>query len=161
MKPTKARCLLLACGNTLRGDDGIGPWLCAWAEERFRGDNRIAAISRQQWTPELALDIAAAETVLFIDCSAASAPGSVSLQAVRPAASTQALGTHHVGAPELLDLARALYDSLPRAALLLTVGADSMELGEEFSPAVKDAIPEACRVLEKAVLDCLDAASSF
>ena len=160
MKSTKARCQLLACGNTLRGDDGIGPWLCAWAEERFSGDSRVEAIGRQQWTPELALDIAEAETVVFIDCSAASAPGSVSVQEVRPAAATQALGTHHVGAPELLNLARELYSSLPRAALLVTVGAGSMDLGEEFSHAVKAAIPEACRLLEKAVLDCLDAASS-
>jgi hydrogenase maturation protease len=164
MKPTKARCLLLACGNTLRGDDGIGPWLCAWAEERFSGESCVETISRQQWTPELAQDIAAAETVVFIDCSAASAPGSVSveeigMESIRTAAAKQALGTHHVGAPELLNLARELYDSLPRMALLMTVGAGSLELGEEFSAEVKAALPDACRLLEKTVLDALSAAS--
>ena len=35
MNPTPARCLILACGNTLRSDDGVGPWLAEWAEETF------------------------------------------------------------------------------------------------------------------------------
>ena len=48
------RCLILACGNTLRGDDGVGPWLAEWAENQFRTESQICVIARQQWTPELA-----------------------------------------------------------------------------------------------------------
>jgi len=54
-----------------------------------------------------------------------------------------------VGAPELLALARDLYDSLPATAMLLTIGAGSTELGEEFSEPVLDAIPQACALLER------------
>ena len=54
MNSSPVRCLLLACGNTLRSDDGVGPWLAAWAEERFRTEARVSILSRQQWTPELA-----------------------------------------------------------------------------------------------------------
>jgi hydrogenase maturation protease len=146
----KARCLILACGNTLRGDDGIGPWLAQWAEERFEDEPGLRVLSRQQWTLELAEEISAAETVLFIDCSASDAPGSVSIVAVEPAA-VEALATHHQGAPELLGLASKLYASLPRTALLMTVGAGSMELSEEFSQPVLDAIPLACAKLEETV----------
>src|SRR5579864_6386314 len=124
MTLNKARCLILACGNTLRGDDGIGPWLAQWAEERFEDESGVCVLSRQQWTLELAEEIAAAETVLFLDCSATDAPGSVSIVEVQPAA-IEALATHHLGAPELLGLARKLYDSLPRTALQMTVGAGS------------------------------------
>lgn len=155
MNSTKARCLLLACGNTLRGDDGIGPWLADWARERFSDEAALRVVSRQQWTPELAADLSAAEAVIFVDCSTASEPGSVSLFEVQPTAPTQGLGTHHMGAAELLAVALELYGSLPRTALLLTVGAGSTELGEEFSQAVLDAIPPACAKLEDTVTDLL------
>ena len=102
MKSTKARCLLLACGNTLRGDDGIGPWLADWTQERFADEPGLQVISRQQWTPELAVDLAEAQTVLFIDCSTASEAGSVELGEVEPAQRTEGVGTHQVSAAELL-----------------------------------------------------------
>lgn len=148
----KARCMILACGNTLRGDDGVGIWLAEWAEKRFTGQLSARIVARQQWTPELAEDVAHAESVLFIDCSVDSAPGSISLTAVEPAASGQRLATHHQGAPELLALARELYNSLPCNAQLLTIGAGSTELGEVFSDQVTAALPEACKLIEETVL---------
>ncbi|MDR3771914.1 MAG: hydrogenase maturation protease [Terracidiphilus sp.] len=153
-QPT-AQCLILACGNTLRSDDGIGPWLAAWAEDKFRDDPNVRVLARQQWTPDLAEEIAQAETVLFIDCSVESAPGSVRIAEVEACAPAEGLATHHQGAPELLALASELYNSVPRKAQLLTIGAGSIELGEEFSEAVLDAIPQACALLERAVLESL------
>jgi hydrogenase maturation protease len=157
MNSTKARCLLLACGNTLRGDDGIGPWLADWAAERFEDDPGLQVICRQQWTPELAADLAAAESVLFVDCSTASGPGTVEILEVQPAEKTEGVGTHQVSAAELLGMAQELYGSLPRHAQLLTVGAGSTELSEEFSQAVLDAIPMACARLEKTIEKMLSA----
>jgi hydrogenase maturation protease len=155
MKPNKARCLILACGNTLRGDDGIGPWLAEWAEERFSDEAGVRVISRHQWTLELAEEIAAAESVLFVDCSLAAQPGSVVVVGVQASASSESIDTHQQGASELLGLALDLYSSLPRAAMLLTVGAGSLELSEEFSPTMRAAIPEACEMLERTVLQLL------
>jgi hydrogenase maturation protease len=151
----KVRCLILACGNTLRRDDGAGLWLAEWAENRFRSEKSVRVLTRQQWTPELAEEIARAESVLFIDCSAQSAPGVVDLVSVQPAASIDGLATHHLGAAQLLALGRDFYDSLYCDARLLTIGAGSMELGEEFSDPVKAALPEACRLLEATVLHLL------
>lgn len=145
------RCLILTCGNTLRGDDGVGPWVAAWAEERFAAVPAVRVLSRQQWTPDLAEDVACAESVVFIDCSVESSPGEVRFRTVEPAAAGPGLASHHIGAPELLALSRELYDSLPRESLLLTVGAGSTELGETFSKIVIDALPEACNLLETAV----------
>jgi hydrogenase maturation protease len=151
MTVTKARCLILACGNTLRGDDGIGPWLASWAEERFGDEAGVRVLASQQWTLELVDEVARAESVLFIDCSADSEPGAITVFPVEPSADTQGLATHHLGAAELMAVARDLYGSLPRAALLLTVGAGSLELGEEFSAAVKAALPAACAKVEETV----------
>jgi hydrogenase maturation protease len=148
---SQIKCLVLACGNTLRGDDGVGPWLAQWAEEHFRSEPQVSVLSRQQWTPDLSDEIAHSESVLFIDCSAIAAPGEISLAPVLPAAPAEGLATHHSGAAELLSLGLELYHSLPSHALLLTIGAGSTELGETFSPAVKKALPEACRRIEQTV----------
>src|ERR1035438_10762480 len=98
MTVTKARCLILACGNTLRSDDGVGPWLASWAEERFGGEAGMRVISRQQGTLELAEQIAAADSVLFVDCSVAVAGGGLGGMGVEPAAGGGGGGTHPQGA---------------------------------------------------------------
>jgi hydrogenase maturation protease len=155
MKLTTARCLILACGNPLRADDGAGPWLAQWAEERFRAEEQVRVVARQQWTPELAEEISRAQSVMFIDCSLDSAPGSVALLPVEPGAGMEGLATHHLGAAELLSLARDIYNFQPSSALLVTIGAGSTELGEVFSEAVAAALPAACRLIEETVLRLL------
>ncbi len=155
MTTPAARCLILACGNTLRQDDGVGPWLSQWAENRFASEPLVRVISRQQWTPDLAEDLARVDAVLFIDCSIESTPGEVCITPVEPAAAGPGLASHHSGASELLALGKELYGSLPRSAQLLTVGAGSMELGETFSKAVIAALPGACRLLEETVCNAL------
>ena len=157
MTPSPVRCLILACGNTLREDDGVGPWIGAWAEARFRNDDRVRAISRHQWTPELAFDISEAGSVLFIDCAADSTPGLVRIVPVSLGRETSGLDTHHVGAATLLSLSNELYGSLPRSALQLTIGAGSLELRDGFSEAVISALSEACRMLEETVLQLISA----
>jgi hydrogenase maturation protease len=157
MESTKPRCLILACGNTLREDDGVGPWLAQWAEEHFSADPHVRVLSRHQWTPELAEDISRAESVLFIDCATNIAPGSVQVTPVSPSSGTTGVGTHQVGAAQLLSLSRELYDVHPRNSLLLTIGAGSLELRERFSDAVTAALPEACRQLESTVQQLIHA----
>jgi hydrogenase maturation protease len=155
MTPNQVRLLILACGNTLRSDDGVGPWLADWTEQHFSSQPEIRVISRQQWTPDLAQDIADSESVLFIDCSIESKPGDLEFTHVAPSESRQGLATHHQGAPELLALARDLYNAQPKNALLLTIGAGSTELGEAFSPAVTAALPQACKMIDDALVTLL------
>jgi hydrogenase maturation protease len=148
------RCLILACGNTLRGDDGIGPFLCSWAEERFAGESGVRAISCQQWTPDLAEDVSLAESVVFMDCALDLEPGQLLLREIT-AAEPKPVSTHHLGAAELLRLAMDFYEATPRRACLLTVGAGSVELGEEFTAPVKAVLPDAEALLELTVRQLL------
>jgi hydrogenase maturation protease len=152
MQFKKSSCLVLACGNTLRSDDGVGPRLAEWASHRFRDDSHVRVVARQQWTPDLAADIAAAESVLFVDSSVDSVPGRVSLIPVEAKSNGAANSAHQLGAPELLGLSRTLYGSRSAHAMLLTVGAGSTAMGEAFSDSVEAALPRASGVLEKAVL---------
>lgn len=154
-QPHPVCCLILACGNTLRSDDGVGPWLATWAEERFAREPAVRVISRQQWTPDLAQEISTAESVIFIDCAVDMEPGTVRLARVQPLPAQAGLPTHHTGAAELLALNEELFVSRPRNALLLTVGAGLTEMGETFSRSVSDALPKACKTLETAVMGLL------
>ncbi len=155
MRTETVSCLILACGNTLRGDDGIGPRLAQWAEERWRGDARIRVLSRQQWTPDLAPDIAAADSILFLDCSIESEPGAVQLRALTPHRSESGLSSHHTGAAELLTLAQEFYGRTPRTSMLLTIGAGATGLGESLTPAVSAAFPQACCLMEQTITSFL------
>jgi len=155
MSPTQVRCLVLACGNTLRGDDGVGPWLAAWAGQEFAANRAVRVVARHQWTPDLAEEIARAESVIFVDCAVNLAPGKVRVEPVDPASTQAGLATHQMGAPELLALSQELYASLPRNAVLLSIGAGSMEMGETFSDSVRRALPGACSALELEILRAL------
>jgi len=152
MNGESASCLVLACGNTLRCDDGVGPRLAEWAAERFREDSSVRVLARQQWTPDLAADIADADSVLFVDSSVDSAPGRVNLTPVALHIGNSGGTTHHMDPPGLLGLTNALYGSMSAHAMLLTVGAGSTELGESFSEPVEAALPRARGILEKTVL---------
>ena len=151
MTLSPSRCLILACGNTLRGDDGVGLWLAEWAEQRFSGQPGVRILADHQWTPELAEDVAHAHSVLFIDCSLATPAGAINFTPVEPAEAGRKQSTHHLDAAQLLALARDLYGSLPRSAQQLTIGAGETGLGERLSPEVTAALPEACRLIKETV----------
>jgi hydrogenase maturation protease len=136
----------------MRGDDGVGLWLAEWAERRFADQPSVRIIADHQWTPELAEDVARAQSVLFIDCTLDTAPGSIHLTQVESAAAGQGINTHHQNAAELLALSRDLYHSVPMNAVQLTIGAGSIEFGDTFSDAVTAALPEVCKLIEENVL---------
>lgn len=149
---TRTRCLVLACGNTLRRDDGIGLLLGQWAEERFRPDPRVQVILRQQFTVELVADIAAADSVLFIDASLKAPAGRVRLTPVSSRVNNTPSNSHTLSPNQLLVLTRSLYGSIKSHAMLLAVGISSTDLGEKLSEPVEAAIPHAKGILKKAVL---------
>lgn len=152
MPPDRTRCLILAAGNTLRSDDGVGPYLAEWAADHFDDRDGVRVLSRQQWTPELAEDVAQADAVVFVDSSAESAPGAVQLAVVEAAASTAGIATHHLSAEQLLGLCLELYPSMPSHAFLLTIGMGSTEMGSTFSGAMQAALPEGQALLRKMTL---------
>ena len=65
---TKYSALLLACGNSMREDDGFALHLAEAASQRFL-PTQLRILAAQQWTPEMAAEIAQAEVVIFADAS--------------------------------------------------------------------------------------------
>lgn len=161
MPPATIRCLVLACGNTLRSDDGLGPWLAQWIDDHYGQREGLRVLARPQWSAELAETVAAARQVLFLDCAltgTAIRPGEILFSTVYPATQAPASLTHHLDAEELLALTHALYGLLPGRAQLLAVGAGSLALGEGFSPAVTHALPVLRHMLAQLLDEMLAAA---
>jgi hydrogenase maturation protease len=135
------RALVLACGNSLRGDDGaalhvareLGSGLC---------ELETAIHSSTQWTPELAESISAADVVIFVDASAVVPPGVVQTRKVSPIPDAPGSLSHRTSPAGLLALAKRVYGMIPSRAFLITIGAKSFELSEELSEPVRLAIPE-------------------
>jgi len=139
------RALILACGNSLRGDDAAALHV---ARELRSGlcEPETKIHSSTQWTPELAESISQAKLVIFVDASAVVPPGVVQTRAVLPIPDAPGSFSHRTSPAGLLALAKRLYGMIPSRAFLITIGAKSFELSEELSEPVRHAIPE---VLER------------
>jgi hydrogenase maturation protease len=114
-----AGALVIGYGNTLRGDDGIGP---AVAEAvAVLGLPGVRVIVAHQLTPELAADLADARLAVFIDAAAGGEP----VTAVRIAASAAGGVMSHAADPRgLLALCEAVYGRFPEAWLVAAGGSD-------------------------------------
>ena len=136
------RALVLACGNSLRGDDGVALYIANCLRNGLCGPE-IHIHSDQQWTPELAEPISQAELVIFLDASAGVAPGKITCQPLQPVSDSPASFTHQTSPAALLSLAEELFGARPASAFLLTVGGAFFEMREGLSEPVRLAIPQA------------------
>jgi hydrogenase maturation protease len=132
-----AGALVIGYGNTLRGDDRIGP---AVAEEvaalRLPG---VRVIVAHQLTPELAADLADARLAVFVDA----AVGGELVTAVRiEAAAAGAVTTHSADPRGLLALCTAVYRRCPEAWLVTAAGAD-FDFRDGLSPTGRENAREA------------------
>jgi Ni,Fe-hydrogenase maturation factor len=151
--------LVIGYGNVLRSDDGVGvhaAGLLARDPRLARADVRAVV----QLTPELAADFAEVGLVVLIDATVETAPGVIR---VRPLADPEAGGavstsaaaglatagrgatgggstSHRVGVEELMAIAGELYGAAPEV-VIVSVGVDTMEVGETLSPQVSAALP--------------------
>jgi hydrogenase maturation protease len=127
--------------------------------ELLADDARLAGaqvLAVHQLTPELALDIGAASFVIFIDADVSAEPGSVQVQrltsAVGAAPAEPGTSSHHVGAVELLTLARELTGTAPDA-VAIGIGVADLEMGEGLSPAVGAALSAIVERVARLVAD--------
>ncbi len=135
------RVLVIGYGNTLRGDDGLGPRAAEELESRWAGRG-LAHLFCLQLTPELAMDLAEVDAVLFLDASCDLSPGEVDCREVTPplADGTARSFTHHMKPDTLLGLCRDLFGHSPRA-WLVTAGAADFDGGEKLTPTAEAALP--------------------
>jgi len=129
--------LLIASGNSLRGDDGV-----AHRVVELLGAG-VEARSVMQLTPELAAEIAAYDTVVFLD--AAVGIQTVTIEKVQKPAAPATL-THVSSPSEIVTLATALFGFRGRA-LECRIPVADFEAGRRLSPLAEAFAKEAAQML--------------
>jgi hydrogenase maturation protease len=136
--------LVIGYGNTLRRDDGVGPRVAeAVAVLALPG---VRALACPLLTPELADPISRARIAIFVD-AAVDAPREVQLRKLAPASSSQVMA-HAASPATLLALARDVFGHAPEA-WWLTIPAEELGIGEEFSPLAQRGLEIAVEEIKK------------
>ncbi len=130
------RTLVIAWGNPLRGDDGLG-WQAAAALAQHGLEVRVS----HQLAPEYAEEISRSDLVLFIDAACDNGSGELRSEKIEPRRSSSTDFSHHMDPAGLLGLAEGLYGSCP-GAYLFSVGGRRFGYGEVLSEEVQSAMPE-------------------
>lgn len=143
---TKRRVLLLALGNSLRGDDGVAGQVLALLP--IRPDVSLQALL--DLTPEMASGLAGFDLVVFIDADIHAADVQVEELSVDAAGENGLRSTlTHGGTPAgIVALARQLFSFMGRA-LLCRIPAVDFAPGEGLSQKAKAGSVAAARRLEK------------
>ncbi len=136
--------VVVGIGNELRRDDGIGVCV-ARALAGSLGALGARVVSLHQLVPELAVDLADARAVIFVDAAVDLGPG-----AVRVVAPGKGVGfgqpTHRAEPEALLELCAALYRKRP-AAMVVSIGAADLGAGCGLSAAARRGCDRAGEVI--------------
>jgi hydrogenase maturation protease len=141
--PIEAELLVIGYGNTLRGDDGVGPRV-AEAIEKLNLPG-VRTLACQQLSPEYADPVSRAHTVVFVD-AAVDAPREVQLRKLEPGETSQ-LMAHAADPRTMLALARDVFGHVPQA-WWLTIPAMNLDFGEKLSPETEAGFHEALRLIQ-------------
>jgi len=138
--------LVIGYGNTLRSDDGAGFWVA----EKVATWNlaNVRSVSVHQLTPELADDIANADTVLFVDALPISdeITGEVKIEALTPEGTTGTF-VHSSHPRSLLWLSQAIYGKAPTAYWIL-IPAVNFEFSENLSAIAEAGVIKALETIQ-------------
>ena len=136
--------LVIGYGNTLRSDDGAGPFVAEAVEAL--GLPGVRTIISQQLSPEHAEPISRADAVVFVD-AAVDGTRDVQLRPLEPGESSQ-LMAHAADPRTMLALSRDVFGHSPRA-WWLAIPATKLEFGETLSAEARRGCEEAVRQIRK------------
>lgn len=135
--------LVIGFGNPLCGDDALG-WVVVEQLRRHPACQHLPLITSQQLTPELAVDLAGADWVYFVDISENTGEDGVCQYPVQPATLEDGFSLlgHYLAPGQLLALTRQTFKRAPKEAYVVTCSGTHFGVGEAMSPAVKALLPE-------------------
>jgi hydrogenase maturation protease len=133
--------LVFGYGNLSRGDDALGPLLLDYIESHC-DLTEIEVLTDFQLQIEHALDLENRSLVLFVDASVAciNAFDFLPLSATRDKSYT----THVMSPAAVLAVYVSIKKQTPPPSFLMSIKAESMELGESLSMAAENNLQQAC-----------------
>lgn len=142
---TRARSLVIGCGNDLRSDDRAGREVARRIEELHLDGVTVRSVT--QLVPELAADVAHADRVVIVDASVDVDELTVSELDVDEHEPPPGSTTHHVTPASLVHLARVLDGAPPTSVTIVGVPAHDLGFGELMSASTTTAVDDAVTVL--------------
>jgi len=141
--------LIIAYGNPLRGDDGIGWHVAKYftEEQKYR---HCEVITAHQLLPEYAALISQADTVIFVDAAVKGIPGELMCTEIQPKEQSPTAFTHQISPEKLLSISSQFYEKTP-TGILCTVTGQNFEFSTELSAPVQNALPELITMIEEIV----------
>lgn len=140
---SRKRLTVLGVGNVLCSDDGLGPAAVARLGRTFVWEEGVEIADGGTLGLSLLPLLEDSDQVIVVDAIRFDQPAGTLVRLegedVLPAVRTR-LSVHQVGVADLLDAAR-LRQKLPRTTILLGLVPETIELGVELSPPVRDALP--------------------
>jgi hydrogenase maturation protease len=140
--------LIIGIGNPIMSDDGIGVHAVRYLEGRLPDD--VELIEGSVYCADLLPFLENRRKVVFIDgIDAGAEPGTLfrfSPDEVRNQKRNEPVSLHDFGVYELITAAKLL-DQCPEDIILLVVQVKNVEIGEELSQEVREAIPRIHRLL--------------
>jgi len=138
--------LVFGYGNLSRGDDALGPLLLDYIEKHF-DLSKIELLTDFQLQIEHALDLEHRSLVLFVDASVAciNTFDFSQLSAARDKSYT----THAMSPAAVLAVYVSIKKQTPPPSFLMSIKAESMELGEGLSCAAENNLQQACLVIKE------------
>jgi len=141
----RKQCLVIGCGNTLRGDDGLGPYIAEGLQDMVGSDGvdvRIMAVP--QLDVILASRMREADVVIFVDARADASEELVKIERIEPAAGPVAPQhtSHTISMPVLLRIAIDWYGAAPLCYAVMPKGYD-FSIGDVVSEKAQTAAAHA------------------
>ena len=140
--------LVIGYGNEQQGDNAVGPWVArAVADWQLPS---VQAIAIPHLLPELALEIAKANHVIFVDACTRTCAQAVQINPLVgcPQPGTFSINAHSCDPCTLLTLTQTLYGHYPRA-WLLQVATDRFDEGCQLSETADHGCDRALQTIEQ------------
>ena len=139
---------VIACGNPLMGNDAAGLSVMALLSEEYP---KIDVVDGGNGGLGLLPLMEGYDRIVIVDATSGLGEiGRVQVMREIPSGGIPSLSLHELGIPEVLALAR----TLGIAPVVIVVGIEGGEMpgfSGEMDPAVRAAIPEACRIVAEEV----------
>lgn len=139
------RVLILACGNPLRSDDGVGWHAAQLLREGLRAAE-TEIVSVHQLTPELAEAAASACGIIFLDAAQNGTPGDIACLPVHRDAEPERF-SHALTPGQVMALCEQLYGVRPQA-YMVSIAGECFDHGEGLSATVASALPQLIDTVE-------------
>ncbi|CAG1021626.1 hydrogenase maturation protease [Methylococcales bacterium] len=145
--------LVFGYGNLSRGDDAVGPLLLEYLEQRA-DLTQVELLTDFQLQIEHALDLQDRDLVIFVDASVTGNEAFV-FSKLKPCRDNS-YTSHAMSPAALLQVFETMTDQPTPPSFLLSIKAESFELGEAVCQATAENLRQACRFAENLLTRPLD-----